>query len=383
MNEPIELPPNSRARLPAVLGLSEGEFPSQVEHLDLPDGVHIPTRGLIQDRQTTYGGGGNFAVGGIYVRGTVEVMRMATTDTKSYYFFQVGYVKATSPRRTYVVVADRQNRTLRLVAYGANSRLEDIQGTPLSAFDAAGTINNNPQAFGVTGGEPGVIAQQFAAPDGDRRYPFSGVIFVDYSKHDPLRDPTSRWSLLRATAANPVRGLTGHILALGDPGPRANRLNKRAFPGAWNADLPPGGAWPAAETICTEDASTAVGPLRSASRLSIIAAGDIFIQNHLVVQGIARACGLRNGPDRVVRENVNARSTRDLLGLVSDKQILVGLAAPSAAAREETGVLVMGALAALGDPAYDPVSNTTLPVDCYRRRRGGSYLGHSNLRSIQ
>ncbi|MEB3284732.1 MAG: hypothetical protein VKN33_05555 [Candidatus Sericytochromatia bacterium] len=370
--DPIELPRNSRARLPAVWGLSEAEYPDRINHLDLEDGVYIPTRDLVENGATRYGGGENAPVGGIYVRGVVEVMRLATTETKSYYFFQVGYVKTNLPRRTYVVVADRRNHTLRLVAYGPNSRLEDIQNTPLAAFDAAGGIENDLAKFAVGGS--GVIAQQFNAPGTGARYPFNGVIFVDYSKHDPIRAPGTPWGLVRSTAANPVRALTGHILALGDPGQRANSLVKRAFPGAWNADLPPTGAWPAAETISTEDVGGPAGALRPASRLSIITSGDVFIQNHLVLQSVARACGMRNGPDRVVRENVNARSTRDLLGIVSDKQILIGLAAPSATNREETGVLLMGAFGALGDPAYDPATNTTMPVPASNTSKEGLYF---------
>jgi hypothetical protein len=352
MTTPVEMPPNSRARLGAVCGLPEGQSPAgETWFRNLPDGVHVPTQAMVEAGTSQYGGAGDYPRGGIYVRGTVEVMRMAATDTKSYYFFQVGYVKQTMPRRTYVAIADRATRRLRLKAFGPNSTIEGLLGQPLATIEAAVAAVNDPAAFAVWGAGLAPCEHTFLTPErGNTEAPFNGLVFVDYSRHDPAR-PSSGV----AGGAN-ARPLTGHILSLGDPGAPASPQAKRAFVGAWAANLPASMA--AAEVVCTEDAAPGGTAPRRASRLTVIAAGDIFIQNHIVVKGIAEACGLESGTDRLRRENVTARQTRDVLGLVSDKQIVVGLAAPSAAVRTNSGVVVTASLAALGDPAYDTVTNT-------------------------
>ncbi|MEB3327815.1 MAG: hypothetical protein VKQ33_01140 [Candidatus Sericytochromatia bacterium] len=352
MTTPVELPPNSRARLGAVCGMPEGQSPAgETWFQDLPDGVHVPTRAMVENGTSQYGGAGDFPRGGIYVRGTVEVMRLATTDTRSYYFFQVGYVKQAMPRRTYVAIADRATRQLRLKAFAPNSTIEGLLTQPLTDLEQAVTTSNDPADFAVWGTGLAPCEHTFLAPElGNTEAPFNGLIFVDYSRHDPAR-PSSGV----AGAAN-ARPLTGHILSLGDPGAPGASQTKRAFGWAWRTNLPP--ALAAAEVACTEDAAPGGTAPRRASRLTIIAAGDIFIQNHVVVKGIAEACGLEAGPDRLRRENVTASQTRDVLGLVSDKQIVVGLTAPSAAVRTDSGVVVTASLAALGDPAYDTVTST-------------------------
>ncbi|MEB3223232.1 MAG: hypothetical protein VKS61_14245 [Candidatus Sericytochromatia bacterium] len=362
MTGPVEMPPNSRARLGAVCGMPEGQAPSgQAWFRDLPDGVHIPTRRMVDSGTAAYGGADDYPRGGIYVRGTVEVMRLAATDTKSFYFFQVGYVRQGLRRRTYVVIADRVSRQLRLKAFGADSTLEALVGQPLATIEAPVSASNDPRAFAVWSppgsGIPAIAPAEhtFLAPAvGGTEAPFNGLIFVDYSRHDPARPASGV-----APAAN-ARPLTGHILSLGDPGASTAPQTKRAFPWAWSANLP--AAMAGAEVVCTEDAAPGGTAPPRASRLTIIAAGDIFIQNHVVVKGIAEACGLENGTDRLRRDNVTARQSRDVLGIVSDKQIVVGLAAPADANRANSGLVVTASLAALGDPAYDTVTNTQPPI---------------------
>ena len=357
LKDPIAMPPNSRARLAGALGIPEGRGVNTLPWFrDLPDGVYVPTASMSDGTANTYVAG-EPAAGGIYVRGEVEVMRMAVKGDRSYYVFQMGYNRAGWPRRCYVVAADRAALTMKVVALQRNRTLDQCFPTPATM---AATIDGMGDTAGSTlddfsliqlQGRPNNPADVFTTAANTGGFPFSGLIFVDYSLHDPLRTDDNI-TLRRPGHASHSAPLTGQILSLGDPAPVKRPMSTTAFP----ATLAAG------EVVCTE-ATTGTPP--KASKLMIIAAGDIFIQNHLLVKSVVEQSGTTDTLDDLRRDRVSLTQTRDLLGIVSDKQILMGLAAPSNPTRGQPGLAVTGALAALGDPHfnYREAKNDDFPTD--------------------
>ena len=348
VRDPIALPPNSRARLAAALGVPEGRAASTLPWFPgLLDGVYVPTRAMVDDRDMAFHlGADRSPAGGIYVRGQVEVMRAAVVGDRSYYMFQLGYVKAAAPRRCYMVVADRATRMARLVAFPRGQALRDLlagAGNDPAALAATVPDRNATLDEYAVAPTPGGATAAYTFEPTAGAFPFNGLLFVDYSLHDPIRTAAP---LTLTTPGNAVAPLTGSILALGDPGAQAPPYAKTRI--STDPALP--AFMEGAEVFCTEAPG---GAPAQASKLMIIASGDIFIQNHLVVRGVAEACALDASWDSLRRDNVRLTQTRDLVGIVADKQIVVGMTAPGSGSRGAPGVTVMAALAALGDPAYN------------------------------
>jgi hypothetical protein len=282
-----------------------------------------------------------------------------------------------SKHRCYLVRVNRDTREMAIRAFGQGSLDELYEGNvPNGKPDSAAGLDAyidtpqtkkkkgkkgkgggaatpttlDPADFAVTADED-VVAKLKAVPTDHSDFPFNGVIFVDLSLHDPARshaDPEARLA-----GKTP---LTGNIFALGDPGPvGGNPLSKRKF-GDYNEEL-------VATNKGTDPATNT-----KASRLTILAAGNLFIQNHLYLEAL-RKMGREKNP---TQEDFRLSHSRDSLGLVADKQIVIGTNAPSVADPAKPGVIVHAAIAALGDTAFDYAQNkvpdSAKTQDAYTRR---------------
>ncbi len=394
VRQPIELPRSVRNALGGATGVP-GEWLAQTNSGrwgGIPNGLYIPTprfwaldtgNGYIDTvdvKADGYSfGGGQPAAGGIYIRGEVELMRFGkgvnagVDDHISYYLFQVSdgcRPNGTGNRRTYGVFADRINKTLALSALAPGRRLQGAGGVLSAAGSVTlGTVMSaanfnipiNTTTWTPGGDAPFSFKIGDASATGKRAFfkapqysdfPFNGVVYVDTVKADPARtSDTNGWRSMATT---------GNILALGNlGGTAAPSTNKTAFTiDSVNY-----------ENVATYKGTTPAGP---ASKLTIMARGNIFIQNHLLVDGVykqylAEASQSGNvsgatatGAARTALGKIKLEHSRDVLGLVSDKQIVVGAAAPRPAAvpasadKRRAGVVIMAAIAGLGDPAYTP-----------------------------
>ncbi|MEB3222212.1 MAG: hypothetical protein VKS61_09060 [Candidatus Sericytochromatia bacterium] len=416
VGEPIELPRSVRNGLAAATGMP-GEFQGGNRWEQLEDGLYIPTTRFwasgagLGDKHSAVPADSYSATfsptGGIYIRGNVEAMRMAISADRrqSLYLFQVGNYNP-SQRRLYAVLADRSTTARRLTLYawpnsGANAvtRMYRAGGGPTSALLQFGTNNTitsiltpyvgawtdttNPANFALTPADTVYRRIQLAAP-ALGAYPFNGIIFVDCAKDDPARSGRATESVSTTTAThNPttIQPTSGHILALGNLGNRNDGQQKTEYLiENQRAEVVSTVAWSSADATASR-----VGP---ASKLNILARGNIFIQNHLLLDGIfrskniggatgANATGAQLNGASVQRGNLSSLTlgdTRDLLGLVSDQRVVMGLHAPINATRGNLGCVVMAAIAALGDPAYQPWSPSN-PFHDELMRRPGFYVG--------
>ncbi|MDB5100989.1 MAG: hypothetical protein JWM80_5410 [Cyanobacteria bacterium RYN_339] len=292
VDRPIPLPEPLAPRIAAAVGLPAGQG-------GLEDGVYVPTREMAGGYQD-----GATAAGGIYVRGTVQVLRGAVRGDVSTYLFQVGYPR--DAFRVYLVRVARAARQIQLLALPSG---EAFTGTDLEApFKREAVSTPALAAWRVSG--PGTLKMAFKGP-------FNGVIAVDRSKDD--------------TGARP---LTGHILALGDPAAET----KLGLGGAAD-DLPP--ALRGADVFSTAD------PAGEPTGLTIWAAGSIFVQNHLIVAGLGQGATAE-----AYVASLGKPIGHDRLALWADGQVAVGLNAPGAPshATTEVGTLLTASLIALGDP---------------------------------
>lgn len=379
MPSPVPFPPNSRQRIPAALGLPSGVTPASLDWYrfkngaamnpnTLPDGLYVPTVewGLAPANTSagalTYSMGANDRpAGGIYLRGNVEEMRMTVSGDLSFYMFQMGYGGArgqTTVRRVYMVRADRLNRQVTIRAFPRNlAGYIAGQTAPSTAFSstdcytnpdalrlllqAAPAAANNPNHYFTTAqGIPTTPASAWAVTStgdiqipldaltpGQGAFPFNGIVFVDSSCHDPL-------NLVRNIDGSVQTGVpvSGNIFALGDHEPD----NKLSVLGS------------TVERVCTNAPPLPTGGVPPASKLTIVAAGSIFIQNSIMLEDLRNMPGSNNGTDPV-SDNVTLGVSRDLLGIVADRQVVIGLAAPRAN-RGQAGCVVHAAVAALRDP---------------------------------
>ncbi|MDB5100875.1 MAG: hypothetical protein JWM80_5296 [Cyanobacteria bacterium RYN_339] len=374
MKKPIKLPVSVRDRLGAVLGgsknvnLPSGNFPDASAWNNLADGVYIPTDNFWDfgpSSATAYDGTGNARVrGGIYVRGNVECMRMGTAvigaNQLSYYLFVLGFGNGGNPgndttRRTYCAVMNRTTREAYLIAWAAGANSNNVPGigprnggnftlSTYGTFSGPGGCiygnNTTPNNFKMTGGLGADMRAYFPPPVATTFYPFNGVVFVDVSTKDPSR-------------LNPlVAPVTGNIFALGDPGTPSTAGGT-------------GGNMAAKRTLDTRPyecvASYRGAPASQASGVDILARGNIFIQNDIGMASLFGTVGTNTGAFPVAFPGVNVAEAKivglgisnDVLGIVSDKQVVLGLAAPSNTVRPAKGVAIQACIAALGDPAFD------------------------------
>jgi hypothetical protein len=381
MPSPVPFPPNSRQRIPAALGLPSGVSPAAVEWYrfkngaamngsTLRDGLYVPTIEWSDDgpaRMTggdalRYDMGDDRPSGGIYLRGNVEEMRMSVNGFVSYYMFQMGYGGSrgqSTVRRVYMVRADRANRQIRIRAFPRNiTTYIGTQTVPGSTFTSGDTyLNpdalrlllqaapgaaNDPGTYfsGPAAGAPDAAVLNWAvtgttdiqmtldAPTpGQGAFPFNGIVFVDSSRHDPL-------NLVKNIDGSVQTGvpMSGNIFALGDHEPD----NKLSVLGS------------TVERVCTTTPPLPTGGVPPASKLTIVAAGSIFIQNSIMLEDLRNMPGSNNGTDPI-SDNVTLGVSRDLLGIVADRQVVIGLAAPRAN-RGQAGCVVHAAVAALRDP---------------------------------
>lgn len=405
IDRPIQLPRSVRDSVGAALGR-----PSRVLQIDalrerwrnLPDGLYVPTARFWSEDAAEYGRAYDGTAdprassnpsGGIYVRGNVEHLRITTNGNQTGYLFQVassrdtGNNPAPSPaqfaRRCYMVVADRIEGRIDLYAWPRNGMsLYGRDGQPglipaggitlpqlIALGEALGTTND-PTAWSVQG-VAGIKAR--LAGRGARAPAFNGIIFVDPCQSDPaFLGPTVAAGTPILSPPNHI-AVTGHILNLGNPFERDNAYRLDGHRG---------------EVISTEFAradDAAAGSPRPASKLTIMARGSIFIQNHLLVDSVYRAAvpaqtanfnprtGLAN-PDTLANLRVN--QSLDLLGLVADQQVVVGLRAPSTTTRQEVGVAILGSISALGDPAWRPwATDPTQVLDISYFNRPRRFVG--------
>jgi hypothetical protein len=299
------------------------------------------------------------AAGGIYVRGTVEIMRLACDAVHSYYAFQMGEMAATGKHRVYIVDVDRSARKLKLVAYPPGQTLRQLataNGNSYAAMVAlaAAVTVVDPLAYGVNVPGMAAIAQAAAPPN---LYPFNGIVFVDYAQNDPCRLALGSPNVHGPGDGPGTKPLSGHILALGDPGDPAGAGNPAAKQTIAPAPTALAPFLRTAEVVSSED-MTSGGTPRKASRLNIISSGSIFIQNHVLVSSIANKIDTTSLVTSLRRDNLRLQDTHDVLGLVADHQIVVGLCAPNGATRTDPGLVVTATMAALGDPQYDVESNS-------------------------
>lgn len=396
MPSPVPFPPNSRQRIPTALGLPPGVSPNGVNWYlfktgpttrnpdTLPDGLYVPTvewvttaaRRTLPANTLSYAFGDDRPAGGIYLRGNVEEMRMTVNGTISYYLVQMGYGAPrgdSTVRRVYMVRADRQNRQLTLRAFPRNlsayltsnaSRapgsslalgtrqdcwanpdalrelLEAVPGNvgPERYFATSpGTANAAVSAWNVAaGGDISIALDPILVNQGN--FPFNGVFFVDASSHDPLNLVTNINGTVQAGVP-----ITGNIFALGDKEP-TNKM--RVFPSV-NTTV---------ERVCTNAPPLPTGGVPPASKLTIVAAGSIFIQNSIMLEDLRTNGTLGTDPQG---DNITLGLTRDLLGIVADRQVVIGLAAPRQARNSALpGCVVHAAVAALRDP--DATSSGTI-----------------------
>lgn len=392
MSQPVAMPANVRGALPTVLGtpmytpLYSFDWFRNTSGTYLEDGVYVPTKNWWDTTNPSampahpYGDDPAtsqkpYPCGGIYVRGNVEVMRMGVAGAKSYYLFQLGYGQALSTpnyRRCYCIVADRTSAApqMTIYAFTPGKDLNDAIGQFDPSYKFGGGMNlaqleswtgwtnlsppsNDPPLsyFSINPPVNGVgnlkVKLPAVTPSGTEPvYPFNGTIYVDLSRQDPARSSNPM-----ETMPN-VEPLTGNILALGDPGrvvgyaggnDVVNPRLKRPLDGSVQ------------ERVATYQDTTYAG---NANRLTIFAEGNIFIQNDIYLQSLA-AQGY--WPSNLQSNSVTLTTSKDLLGLVSGKQVVVGLYAPSvsnAAQRTQPGCTIEAAIAALGDPAYQLTTNT-------------------------
>ncbi|HEY9720869.1 MAG TPA: hypothetical protein V6D47_02580 [Oscillatoriaceae cyanobacterium] len=384
LNYSVNMPRSTRSGLTALLGVRPGNTIGDYAKWFscLEDGVYLPgdswwtqpgaspvvgAAGQPQDYQYDPSSANTIGSisGGIYIRGNVEIMRMTVEGKYSYYFFQLGPGDGATnypmKRRCYAVRVDRVANTVQMRAWqegktfnnGSGGGLLPNNTNPNSIFLAGAVqdtdvadyaLYNNGAANTLASHNNGNIYTPLLAPAAGAAYPFNGVIFVDLSAHDPARDPNDPTALL----ANQTP-LTGNIYALGDPGLKTNRNNKAKFLGT-------GSNYPSAELVATNQSANPTAQAAS-SKLTIFVAGNIFIQNDLL---LAAAAGSPGQAANVSQDNFSMQQSLDLLGLVADKQIAVGACAPTAS-RGTAGCIVHAAIAALGDPGYD-YSNNKVPA---------------------
>lgn len=356
----VNMPRSSRSQLSYALGMPPGRRINDAISYGwfnrLQDGLYIPTgrtwgsgasaNAANEFTPTTWnyqtGSSADAPAGGIYIRGNVEVMRMSVNNDISFYYFQLGYGNfglGGAPSRTYVVAANRTSGQIDLYAGRRNVTLDQLYAGGDGGFAAMlatpVTAGANARLFNITAVPP---AGNFvhARLEPSLPFPFNGVVFVDLSVHDPARntgDPT-----VLAAAATP---LTGNIYALGDPGtPPRNVTNKRSLNGSPH------------ERVATYRGNN---PAAQASKLTILTAGNVFIQNNILLEAIrltpAAVDNLGRQGFGPTQDNFQLANSRDLLGIVSDKQVVVGVCAPSTGTRQNVGTVVHAAIAALGDPA--------------------------------
>lgn len=201
----LVLPGQLATRLGPALGLPPGGDPAALPWwAGLEDGVYLPTNEMVRGEATAYVPGATIA-GGIYVRGTVRVLRAMAKGDISYYLFAVD--KDPADGRLYAIRMDRATRATELRAF------------PLRGGKTLGGVlaeaGNDPQAlFALPATEATALAawasnsageatrMAFAAAPGARA-PFDGVIAVDLGRHDPLRDPLRPGVVRPATADLP------------------------------------------------------------------------------------------------------------------------------------------------------------------------------------
>lgn len=348
---PIPLPANSRHRLNNVLGLPAdkaiGDYKAWLDNLE--DGVYVPNQDFVSNYTPgytfKYGTAGNFyPAGGIYIRGNVEVMRTTVNGPFSYYLFQLGYGPA-SYHRCYFLRASRiLPHTLEMRAFpaatGATGTMRDIlsggniNGNPnvsaaqLDAF-FTGAQDNNTDDYRVNA-FTNSYTKMAPVPTDYNTHPFNGIIMVDCSKYDTFRFMTDA----QQKTSHPI---SGNIYALGDPGLPPNQPQKKQKLCGYTY-----------ERVSTNDDAD---PARASdsSRLTILTAGHIFVQNHILLESLLQAPG--SIWDDPIGDNISIALSRDLVGLVADRQVLIGLAATdSNGARQKPGCIVHAAIAALGDP---------------------------------
>jgi hypothetical protein len=404
LSEPIELPRSVRNGLGAATG-RPGKYATSGRWEGLEDGLYVPTTrfwaeglygGLSDPPHASSYDGTTPPAGGIYIRGNVEAMRMAISPNRerSMYLFQVGNYDMTR-RRCYMVVADRRETVRKLTLYAwpmaPGRRLHRNGGSPSDGiipssgigFDALiaahaalpnqnAVASRNPVEWSLSPTNNAALRAELAAP-ASGRYPFNGIIFVDCARQDPARSdlsgPTTASNPHNSAAAQPT---SGHILALGNLDDDINKRSRFCIEGQ---------AAEVVSTVVYTDATTSAS--NPASKLNILARGNIFIQNHLLVDGIFRSNGVGNAAaagalydgtlvNRAALNGISLTQTRDLLGLVSDQRIVMGLHAPFTTTRANIGCTVMAAISALGDPAWQPW-NSFLSDDLMRRP--GCYVG--------
>ncbi|MEB3285205.1 MAG: hypothetical protein VKN33_07965 [Candidatus Sericytochromatia bacterium] len=387
LDRPIQLPRSVRDSVGAATGMTAlvmQDADRRNRWRRLSDGLYIPTRKFWGDQTNHDQSYDNSPVaGGIYVRGNVEHLRITVDGPRTGYLFQVASITtsgtATDPaaegtttglvtsatnfqRRCYLVVADRDTGGMRLWAwpqgqtlYGniltGNSTLASL----ITLANGGAATNPNPASWSVHNTQK--VRATFV-PRGGNAPAFNGVIFVD-----PCRDDPAFTNAARRIAT------TGHILNLGNPYETVGQRRLNGHSG---------------EVISTEMPNAGTGTPRPAGKLTIMARGSIFIQNHLLVQSVYTSAANPNTPpynpqSRLNRDNLrNLRLTNssDLLGLVSDQQVVVGLRAPSNPTRGGIGVAILGSISALGDPAWRPwavnPSDSLDPIYFQRPRR---YVG--------
>ena len=400
VKEPIELPRSIRNALGAAVGMP-GNFVGRDRWEDLPNGVYVPTPRFwainppaIPDEDaavpTDSYALGQAALGGIYVRGDVEAMRFGIGDTAankhlSWYLFQVGRgAKVAGPagRRCYLVVADRLNRKLLLHAYpqtGANARIHGniipAAGTTLATLLTNAGISDNsatwsgtasPASFSSEGTDTSARNALFGAPSSEfQLFPFNGVIYVDCDRQDPARPSTDdAWKSM---------AVTGNILALGNLGAKTNPFDKSKYKvGSTLGEV-------VATYVAAGHPKAVAAPdehKSPASKLTIMARGNIFIQNNLYVEGVLKEVPVP-ATGRADLTKIKLEDSKDVLGLVADKQIVVGAAGSTiqpqnAGNRDKAGIIIMASIAGLGDPAYRPW-NQTIDSDYLTTNR--KYIG--------
>lgn len=394
---PIQLPRSVRNRLASAVGAPPGGinmtevktgFAEATRWDKLKDGLYVPTTrfwgidaafgapdptsppptdSFKENYKTT---------GGIYIRGNVEIMRMAAGTKTSYYLFQIGpgSVGAGVKRSCYAIGVDRELNIMRVMHLSPGALTPANEADLLGKILAAAPINNNldnlpgrsvvtstltnPASFeaGSTSYGVAVFTGQAASSPYDMKPgtpPFNGVIYVDCAQYDQGRPESGTYSL----TSTPV---SGNILCLGDPGARGAvspymAAQKRALSveGETNSLVNGVGTPCAYEGVATYVSDILAGP---ASKLTIMARGNIFIQNHLLLRSLVKPGITKLDDDDFNYGNLTIKDSRDLLGMVADKQIVIGLCAPSMttlAARGEIGTYVQAAIAALGDPSFE------------------------------
>lgn len=389
IEHPIEFPRSVRQNLVSAVGAPVGAVMRTYANWfsNLNDGLYVFTR---TDSQSTWGlpsnpgsgtapgpvSGANLRpTGGIYIRGNVEIMRMTANANYSMYLFQLGYggpavsgtTSTSNPRRCYAVIADRTAGPTGLTVFAFSTAtyptlkslvVDGGKDTIAEVLALAGSAPPNLSAFAAGANTTTTYKLTLNKPG---PFPFNGVVFVDNSRYEPTRNlldpavPLNMQAYPNADYATPhpnraLESRTGNIYALGDIGVENT-----------------GASWPSQkrplETFMHELFSTR-STTGAASGLTIMTTGNIFVQNHLVCREFpgATANPLVAEPTKNAgATQVTMATSRDILGLIADRQVLIGLAAPSKASRAAMGLRIDGAITALGDPArptmYSTVAN--------------------------